>query len=238
MDFYQTPIYPCGYLPNRYSVNIFADPNKEISTQTYSWLIDYGFRRNGSHLYRPQCPECNACIPTRVCIDEFKPRRSQKRSLMHNQDLEVCIVKKEFKQEHFDLYKQYIQCRHEDGPMSSSTKQDYQEFIIGTWSETFFMEFRIDKKLICVAVFDVLPQGLSAAYTYYDTAYQNRGLGTFAILKLIEETKNQKLPYLYLGYWIEECQKMSYKVNFKPVEGYLNKTWQLLPEEIPRKEKS
>ncbi|MBT8125739.1 MAG: arginyltransferase, partial [Gammaproteobacteria bacterium] len=123
-----------------------------------------------------------------------------------------------------------------DGPMSSSTKQDYQEFIIGTWSETFFMEFRIDKKLICVAVFDVLPQGLSAAYTYYDTAYQNRGLGTFAILKLIEETKNQKLPYLYLGYWIEECQKMSYKVNFKPVEGYLNKTWQLLHEEIPRKE--
>lgn len=228
MDFYQTPIHPCGYLPNRYSVNIFADPNIELSTQTYSWLIDYGFRRNGRHLYRPQCPECSACVPTRVCVDEFKPNRSQKRSLKLNQDLEICKVQNKFKQEHFDLYTKYLQSRHSDGPMSQSTKNDYEEFILGTWSETILLEFRLDKKLISVAVFDTLPQGLSAVYTFYDTKYEKRGLGTLAILQLIQRTIEIKLPYLYLGYWIEASQKMSYKVNFRPVEGYVNKNWQKL----------
>ncbi len=228
MDFYQTPIHPCGYLPNHYSVNIFADPSKNISTQTYSWLIDYGFRRNGSHLYRPQCPECCACVPTRVCIDEFKPNRSQKRTLKYNQDLELRKVENKFQQEHFDLYIKYLNRRHSDGPMSQSTQEDYEEFILGTWSETNLLEFRLDNRLISVTVFDTLPQGLSAVYTFYDSELEKRGLGTLAILQLIQYTKELKLPYLYLGYWIEASQKMNYKVNFKPVEGYINKHWQTL----------
>jgi arginine-tRNA-protein transferase len=230
MDFYQTPIHPCGYLPNHYSVNIFADPNKEISNQTYSWLIDYGFRRNGRHLYRPHCPDCNACVPTRVCIDDFKLRRSQQRTLKLNQDLDIRKVQNNFKQEHFDLYLQYIQSRHDDSPMSQSTVNDYAEYILGTWAETQLLEFRLDSKLICVAVYDVLPQCLSAVYTFYDTAFEKRGLGTLAILQLIQRTKELQLPYLYLGYWIKACQKMSYKVNFKPIEGYIDKTWQIVPE--------
>ena len=91
MDFYQTPMHPCGYLHNQLSINIFADPNEKISTKTYSWLIDYGFRRNGIHLYRPQCPDCNACVPTRVRADEFKPNRSQRRTLQRNQDLAMQV---------------------------------------------------------------------------------------------------------------------------------------------------
>lgn len=228
MDFYQTPIHPCGYLPNQYSLNIFADPSEEISTQTYSWLIDYGFRRNGSHLYRPQCPECNACVPTRVCIAEFKPNRSQKRALKLNQDIEICKVQNDFKQEHFDLYTKYLQSRHSDGPMSQSTQSDYEEFILGTWSETHLLEFRLGERLISVAVFDMLPQGLSAVYTFFDAEYEKRGLGTLAILQLIQRTKALELPYLYLGYWIEESRKMNYKANFKPIEGYVDKSWQKL----------
>ncbi len=228
MDFYQTPVHPCGYLPNRYSINIFADPNKEISTRTYSWLIDHGFRRNGSHLYRPQCPDCKACIPTRVDVKNFKPNRSQQRTLKRNQDLEIQIIEKQFLDEHFELYKRYLQDRHNESPMTLSTQQDYEEFILGTWSDTQFMEFRLNGKLICVAVFDCLPQGLSAAYTYYATEFQNRGLGTLAILKLIEHAKTQTLDYLYLGYWIKECRKMSYKKNFKPIEGLIDKAWQLV----------
>ncbi len=231
MDFYQTPIHPCGYLPNQFSLNIFADPNKEISTQTYSWLIDYGFRRNGSHLYRPQCPECNACVPTRVCVDEFKPNRSQKRTLKRNQDLEIVKVPNHFTDEHFKLYTKYLQSRHSDGPMSQSTQIDYEEFILGTWSETVLLEFRLNKQLISVAVLDVLPQGLSAVYTFYDTEHEDRGLGTLAILQLIQQTREKKLPYLYLGYWIKESQKMNYKVNFKPVEGFADKKWQKLTVE-------
>jgi arginine-tRNA-protein transferase len=167
-------------------------------------------------------------VPTRVCIDEFKPSRSQKRSLKLNQDLEICKVQNVFKQEHFDLYTKYLQSRHSDGPMSQSTKNEYEEFILGTWSDTYLLEFRLDKKLISVAVFDILPQGLSAVYTFYDTENQKRGLGTLAILHLIQRTQELKLPYLYLGYWIKASQKMSYKVNFKPIEGYVYKNWQKL----------
>ena len=228
MDFYQTPVHPCGYLPNRYSINIFADPNTEISTRTYSWLIDHGFRRNGSHLYRPQCPSCKSCIPTRVKVNDFKLSRSQLRTLKRNQDLSMQIIEKQFIQEHFDLYLKYLQDRHDESPMASSSHQDYEEFILGTWSETKFMQFRLDSKLLCVAVFDCLPQGLSAAYTYFDTAFQNRSLGTLAILKLIEQAKSQQLDYVYLGYWIKECQKMNYKKNFTPMEGFIDKTWQLI----------
>ena len=141
------------------------------------------------------------------------------------------IVQNNFKQEHFDLYTKYLQSRHSDGPMSESTQKDYEEFILGTWSETSLLEFRLDKKLISVAVFDALPQGLSAVYTFFDTEYEKRGLGTLAILQLIKHTKELKLPYLYLGYWIEASQKMSYKVNFKPVEGYIDKNWQVLAVE-------
>ena len=228
MDFYQTPAHPCGYLPDRYSINIFADPDSEITTRTYSWLIDHGFRRNGSHLYRPQCPECTACIPTRVCVDDFKPSRSQQRTLNRNKDLAIHFVEKQFIQEHFDLYIKYLQNRHNESPMTLSTLHDYEEFILGTWSDTNFMEFRLNGILICVGVFDCLPQGLSAAYTYFDTAFQNRSLGTLAILKLIEHAKSLQLDYLYLGYWIEECQKMNYKVSFKPIEGFVSKSWKIV----------
>ena len=228
MDFYQTPAHPCGYLPNRFSVNIFADPNIEFTTRTYSRLIDYGFRRNGKQLYRPQCPHCSACVPTRVCVNEFKPSRSQQRTLRMNQDLEVRTQPGNFYQEHYNLYTQYICSRHIDSPMGQSTEEDYKTFILGTWSNTKFLEFYLNKKLVSTAVFDVLPQGLSAVYCYYDVDYSRRGLGNLAILKLIEKAADTKLPYLYLGYWIKECQKMSYKNKFRPIEGYINNTWQLL----------
>ena len=118
-----------------------------------------------------------------------------------NQDLEIYKVQNDFKQEHFDLYTKYLQSRHSDGPMSQSTQHDYEEFILGTWSETNLLEFRLDEKLISIGVFDVLPQGLSAVYTFYNTDFEKRGLGTLAILQLIQRTKKPKLPYLYLGYF-------------------------------------
>lgn len=226
MDFYQTPVHQCGYLPDRYSVNIIADPNKELSSEIYSTLIDYGFRRNGKHLYRPQCPHCSACVPTRILINNFTPNRSQQRTIRVNQDLKIKLTGNNYLEEHFELYKKYLVIRHTDSPMSLSTVDDYKDFIIGTWSNTHFLEFRLDKKLICVAVFDPLPQGLSAVYSFYDPSFEKRSLGTYAILRLIEETRNRKLSMLYLGYWIKECNKMSYKINFKPIQGYINKSWQ------------
>lgn len=228
MDFYQTPAHACGYLQDRFSVNIYADPNQEMSTETYSCLIDHGFRRNGKHLYRPQCPSCKACVPTRVQVNNFKPNRSQQRTLQANQDLTLQVLSNDYLDEHFDLYKNYLVSRHADSPMGESSVDDYCEFILGSWSETKFLEFRLDGKIICMAAFDVLPQGLSAVYTFYDAALSKRSLGTLAILKLIEQAKQMQMPYLYLGYWIESCKKMSYKNKFKPTEGLINKKWELL----------
>ncbi len=228
MDFYLTPVHPCGYLADHYSVNIFADPNAKISTHTYSRLIDHGFRRNGVHLYRPQCPNCSACVPTRICVNNFKANRSQLRCLRLNTDIKIKHQDKNYNQEHYRLYKQYVHQRHTNGPMDESTKDDYKNFILGSWSDTRFLEFHLNEKLICVAVYDALPQGISAVYTFYDTNYSKRGLGTLAILKLIEEAANKNLSYVYLGYWINACNKMSYKKNFKPIEGYINRVWQLL----------
>ncbi len=228
MDFYQTPAHACGYLPDRFSINIYADPNIEMCTDTYSWLIDHGFRRNGKFLYRPQCPTCKACVPTRVPVNSFKPNRSQQRTLQANQDLTLQMLSNEYLDEHFELYKEYLISRHADSPMGESNVNDYCEFILGSWSDTKLLEFRLEGKIICMAAFDVLPQGLSAVYTFYDANLAKRGLGTLAILKLIEQAREMNLPYLYLGYWIEECQKMSYKNNFKPTEGFINKKWKIL----------
>ena len=228
MDFYQTPVHPCGYLENQYSVNIFADPNQAISTKTYSWLIDHGFRRNGKHLYRPHCPNCKACVPTRVNVSNFKPSRSQQRTMRMNHDLICKIKNKNFNDEYFELYKNYLLNRHADSPMNQTSVEDYKEFILGTWSDTAFLEIRLEDKLICVAAFDVLPQGISAVYSFYDDQYKSRGLGTFAVLKLIEEASIRNLSYVYLGYWIKSYSKMSYKTKFKPIEDYMKKKWQVL----------
>ena len=165
MDFYQTPAHACGYLPDRFSVNIYADPNQEMSTKTYSWLIDHGFRRNGKHLYRPQCPSCKACVPTRVMVNNFKANRSQQRTLQANLDLTLQVVSNDFQDEHFDLYKEYLVSRHADSPMGESSIEDYCEFILGSWSNTKLLEFRLAGEIICIAAFDELPQGLSAVYT-------------------------------------------------------------------------
>ena len=227
MDFYQTPAHACGYLPDRFSMNIYADPNLEMSTTTYAWLIDHGFRRNGKYLYRPQCPSCKACVPTRVPVNKFKPNRSQQRTLQTNQDLTLQLLSNEYSDEHFELYKEYLIARHADSPMGESGVNDYCEFILGSWSKTKLLEFRLQGKIICMAAFDELPQGLSAVYTFYNASFSKRGLGTLAILKLIQLAKQMDLPYVYLGYWIKACKKMSYKNNFKPTEGYINNKWEL-----------
>ncbi len=226
MDFYQTAIHPCSYLPDRYSVNILADPHAKTTNQTYSWLIDHGFRRNGQQLYRPHCPHCSACIPTRVRVNDFTPNRSQTRNLKSNQDLLLNVVLGKFTEEYFELYKHYLHTRHPDSPMDNSTQKDFEEFLLGSWSDTYFMEIRLQQKLICVAVFDEIEQGLSAVYTFYDNEYKKRGLGSFSILKLIELTLQKNLSYLYLGYWINECDKMSYKISYQPLQGYKNNKWQ------------
>ncbi len=226
--FYVTPPERCAYLPARESVNVFADPRARMNTAIYGRLIDKGFRRSGSHLYRPQCSSCNACVPTRIPVASFTPNRSQRRAWKMNSDLRANALKEGYRADHFALYRRYQRGRHAGGEMDNPTPQSYLEFMRCPWADTSLVEFRRGGALLAVAVCDRLAQGLSAVYTFFDPHEQRRGLGTYAILWQIEEARRRGLSYVYLGYWIANNLKMNYKTRFRPIEGLIDGQWRTL----------
>jgi arginyl-tRNA--protein-N-Asp/Glu arginylyltransferase len=225
LAFYATPEHECSYLPNRTAVTLFADPAVHLDTLTYSRLARFGFRRSGRHIYRPACPACDACISVRVPVDAFHPRRSQRRTWQRNGDLSVRRLPAAFRDEHFDLYRNYVRSRHPGGGMDAPDPGQYMEFLTCDWSDTEFVEFRLQGRLLAVAVVDHLDTGLSAVYTFFDPEYRVRSLGTQAILWEINEARRLNLPWVYLGYWIPECRKMAYKTEFSPLEQFREGRW-------------
>jgi arginine-tRNA-protein transferase len=226
LRFFQTPEHECNYLSDREASTVFVDPSAELSSVIYSQLALIGFRRSGRYLYRPRCKSCHACIPIRLSAHDFKPNRSQRRIVNRNQDLTITICDKEFQQEHYELYERYLRSRHTDGGMDDTTPEKYRGFLTCEWMNTQFVEFRLEGKLIGVAVTDFLPDGLSALYTFFDPDLTKRSLGTFAILWQIDAAKQFDKQWIYLGYWIEESLKMAYKTRFKPYELFINGYWQ------------
>ena len=228
LKFFLSTEHKCSYLDNHVSASVFADPEGEMNSSLYSTLIDHGFRRSANFVYRPHCPRCNACKPTRIPVKLFSPSRSQKRIWKRNQDIIVTRGITEFSEEHFLLYRNYVHTRHRDGDMDHQDPRRYFEFLNSNWCDTAFFEFRLNDKLVAVAVTDLLTQGLSALYTFFDPTLENRSLGTFAILWQIQQAKQLDKPYLYLGYWIKECEKMQYKNKFQPLEIWENEAWRTL----------
>lgn len=204
---------------------MFLDPRERTSTRLYSELTQMGFRRSGGHLYRPRCNGCQACIPTRLPVAEFAPRRAQRRTLKRNQDLELQLTSAQFTPEVFALYERYIAARHQDGDMYPADADQFKSFLLCNWSETYFLGARLDGRLVAVAVMDRLEDGLSAIYTFFDTSMPDRSLGRQMILEQIQLCKNTNLTYLYLGYWIEASPKMRYKADFQPVETFVDGRW-------------
>ncbi len=225
LGFFTTPPHDCGYLPGRRAVTLFVDPRMRPDTPTYSLLSQHGFRRSGGHIYRPKCVSCDACVPIRLPVAEFKPRRGQRRNLRLHADLSVHVREPVFDQEHFNLYYRYITARHVGGGMENPDPDSYMAFLTANWATTTFYEIRSAAKLYAVAVVDHLEDGLSAIYTFFDPAKPKRGLGRFAILQEIAIAKSLGVKWLYLGYWIDECRKMSYKTEFTPYECYVNGAW-------------
>jgi len=219
---------PCSYLEQRQSQFAYVHPDVELSTPIYSALIEQGFRRSGEYTYQPNCTNCSACISTKLIAADFKPSRQQRRTLAKNSDIQATIKSAQFEPTHFALYQLYLQSRHADGEMENSTKEDYQHFFNSQWCHTLFVEFHIDNELAAVAVIDQLDNALSAVYTFFDPKFSNRSLGVYAVLWQIEYAKSQGIEALYLGYWIEGCQKMSYKTNYQPLQGLVNQQWQAL----------
>jgi len=223
---YPTPPHECTYLGDRLARTVFLDPNLPELTAVYDRLSLYGFRRSGHHIYRHDCQNCKQCFSVRIPVQEFVPRRSQRRVWRKNEDLTVSLVSPIFNSEHFDLYCRYQNSRHEGGGMDNPTPKSYIEFLTSNWSRTGFYEFRLDEQLLAIAVVDRVKTGLSAVYTFFDPDYSARSLGAYAILWEIEKAKLMNLDNLYLGFWIKDCQKMSYKSEYQPLEYYSQGKWQ------------
>ena len=229
--FFSTEPQTCSYLPDREAVMLFADPNKIIDTETYARLIDYGFRR---------CRGCNACVPVRIPVADFAPDRAQRRAWQRNQDLIITTARTEFGPEHLDLYHRYQVARH-DVRAGVRDAREQMEFLRSRFINTSSLEYRLDGRLVMVSVIDAMPQGLSAVYTFYepdDAQLARRSLGTFGVLRLIDECRRRNLPWLYLGYWIADSDKMAYKSRYRPLHAYRDGRWEPLVPTDPEPEAS
>ena len=225
---YTTYPHSCSYLRDEEATTLFVDPRQHVDQKLYSKLSVLGFRRSGNHIYRPHCAQCNACIPSRIPVAEFAPGRGQKRIWQRNQDLRVVTTDDINDDAAFDLYHRYISLRHADGDMYPPDREQYEAFLNSVWDCTRYVRFYDQGRLIAVAVVDSLEDGLSAIYTFFDPQADKRSLGVFAILWEVELAREMGLDYLYLGYWIRDCQKMSYKADYRPLQIYVNGHWTTL----------
>jgi arginyl-tRNA--protein-N-Asp/Glu arginylyltransferase len=227
LQFYATTDYPCGYLPGKKAQSLIATPHHLIDAGTYSGLIQLGFRRSGKFAYRPHCQHCNACIPVRLPVAEFQPKRSQRRAWRQHQNLRAAILPLAFSEEHYALYAAYQALRHHSGNEHETVEQ-YRNFLVQSNVDSVIIEFRLENVLKIVSVVDTVRDGISAVYTFYDASDGSASYGTYNVLWLIDWCRNLGLPYLYLGYWIAESPKMAYKQNFMPQQCLIDGVWQAM----------
>lgn len=227
--FYRMPPRPCPYIPGRVEQNIFTELGGHDSGAYYAVLSQSGFRRSHGIAYRPACPGCTACVPVRTVVDDFRPSRSQRRIWSANGDIRSTERSPMATVEQFELFIRYLRARHGDGEMAQMVYEDYRGMIEETPLDTVLAEFRTTTgRLMGGCLVDRLDDGLSAVYSFFDPDERRRGLGTYIVLWLIERARSAGLPYVYLGYWIAESPKMSYKIRFQPLEGFGRTGWRPL----------
>lgn len=217
VQLYLSTEHGCGYLPGNAARNAYVDPEFNMNPWRYEVLIERGFRRSGSYVYRPHCANCRLCVPARVPVEHFVPSRGQRRCWQRNTDLSLSIVD-ELQDEHYALYRRYLAARHPGEGMDADNREAFHTFLECQWGDTQYWEFRAQNRLLALAVVDTLGNALSAVYTFFDPEEQSRSLGTYAVLRQIEHAREAGLAYVYLGYWVPQSRKMDYKKNFRPLE--------------------
>ena len=230
--FRTTPAMRCPYLPHRLETKLVTELSGPDAISQHDTLTDAGFRRSHHFVYKPLCDGCRACVPVRIRVRDFEPSRAQRRIQRRNEHVHAVETQALATGEQFSLFSRYVLTRHRDGDMADMDFDDYRAMVEESPVDTAIIEFRDDSadgRLVGACLVDWLSNGVSAVYSFFDPQDPRRGLGTHMILWLANAAARRGLPYVFLGYWIADSNKMAYKRSFRPLEFFGPEGWTELP---------